>query len=314
MAFQVPTEKYSGKIEEVTLGTGEHAVTIGGSSTLAWHNFEGDIPHQPKIAMEVFDNNPRDWPEAVAKPLADVLDDPVKWALKCQNEWGADIICLQLASTDPNGDDRSPEEASAVAKDVLDAIDIPLIVYGTDSPEKDKKVLEKIATVAAGKNICIGPATETNYKTVAAAAMGFEHNVIALTPCDVNLAKQLNILLSQMGLAKNRIIIDPSTGALGYGLDYTYTIIERLKLAALQQGDEMTRMPVVCNLGIESWKTKESKVDASEEPTWGDRATRGVAWELMTAFSLATAGAELLVMRHPDAVAGFKKAVAEVSA
>ena len=312
MSFQTPTETYSGKIEQVTLGVGDRAVTLGGETTLAWHQFEGEIPNLPKVAMEVYDNNPEDWVEALTGPFGDVLSDPVKWALKCQNEWGADIICLQLASTDPNGENRGAGEAAAVAKSVLDAIDIPLIVNGTDSPDKDKEVLEKIANAAAGKNIGIGPATETNYKTVAAAAMGFEQNVIALTPCDVNLAKQLNILLSQMGLPKNRIIIDPSTGALGYGLDYSYTIIERLKLAALQQGDEMTRMPIICNLGVESWKAKESKVTAAEEPSWGDGAARAISWEIMTAFSLATAGADLLVMRHPEAVKLVRSYIAKM--
>lgn len=310
MVFQAPTEAYSGRIETVTLGVGDRAVTLGGETTLAWHQFEGEIPNLTKVAMEVYDNDPQDWPPAIAEPLADVLSDPVKWALKCQNEWGADIVCLQLASTDPIGENRGADEAASVTKAVLDAIDIPLIVYGTDSPDKDKEVLEKVAKAAAGKNVAIGPATEDNYKTIAAAAMGFEQNVIALTPCDVNLAKQLNILLTQMGLPKNRIIIDPSTGALGYGLDYTYTIIERLKLAALQQGDEMTRMPIICNLGVESWKTKEAKV--TDEPAWGDGRVRAISWEIMTAFSLATAGADLVVMRHPEAVAGFRKAVAEV--
>jgi len=313
MPFQVPTQTYSGKIEEVTIGTGEKSITLGGETTLAWHEFEGERALKPKVAMEVYDNNPTDWPEAINKVIADVAADPVKWALKCQDEWGADLVCLQLAGTDPNGEDRGGDEAAKTVSAVLEAIDIPLIVYGTENAEKDREVLEKVASAAAGKNIGIGPASEENYKTIAAAVMGFDHNIIALTPCDVNLAKQLNILLSQMGLAKDKIIIDPSTGALGYGLDYTFTIIERLKLAALQQGDEMTRFPVICNLGIESWKTKEAKVSADEEPAWGDGATRAISWELMTAFSMATAGADLLVMRHPEAVAGFKKAVAEIT-
>ncbi len=313
MPFQVPTQTYSGKIEEVTIGTGEKSITLGGETTLAWHEFEGEIASHPKVAMEVYDNNPSDWPEAINKEIAEVASDPVKWALKCQNEWSADLVCLQLASTDPNGEDRSGDAAAKTVSAVLEAIDIPLIVYGTENAEKDKEVLEKVANVASGKNIGIGPATEENYKTIAAAVMGFDLNIIALTPCDVNLAKQLNIHLSQMGLSKNKIIIDPSTGALGYGLDYTYTIIERLKLAALQQGDEMTRFPVICNLGIESWKTKEAKVTAIEEPSWGDGATRAISWELMTALSMATAGADLLVMRHPEAVAGFKKTVRAIT-
>ncbi len=305
MAYSAPVETYSKKIVDVTIGTGDKAVTIGGESTFPLYSFEGDVPNKTAIAMEVFDNNPQDWPEEAKAPFADVLDDPVAWAKKCETEYGAELICLQLLSTDPNGEDRGADEAAKVVKDVLDAISIPLIVLGTDNAEKDSEVLPKVAQAAEGKNIALGPATEDNYKTVAAAAMGFNHNVVALSPCDVNLAKQLNILLTQLGMPAHRVIIDPSTGALGYGLDYTYTIIERLKLAALQQGDEMTALPVIGNLGIEVWKTKEAKTGDTDE--WGAQHTRAVSWEIMTAMSLITAGANLLVMRHPEAVAAVKK-------
>lgn len=307
MSYQAPVETYNYKIVEVKLGQEPNQVILGGENTFPLYAFEGQVLHRPAVAMEVFDNNPQDWLDVAKEPFADVLNDPVAWALKCQNEYGADLICLQLASTDPNGDNRSAEEAAETVKAVLEAIKIPLIVYGTDNAEKDSEVLPKVAAVAAGKNIAIGPATEDNYKTVAAAAMGFNHSVVALSPCDVNLAKQLNILLTQIGVAKDRIIIDPSTGALGYGLDYTYTIIERLKLAALQQGDEMTQMPVICNLGVEVYKTKEARTADTKE--WGEQKKRAIAWEINTAFSLVTAGANVVIMRHPEAVAGFKQAL-----
>lgn len=307
MAYTAPVETYSGRIVEVKVGVEPNVVTLGGENTFPLYGFEGDVPNRPAVAMEVFDNNPQDWSEAAKAPFADVLADPVAWAIKCEKEYGAEMICLQLAGTDPNGDNKSGDEAAETVKNVLDAITVPLIVNGTDNAEKDGEVLPKVAAAAEGKNIAIGPATEDNYKTVAAAAMGFNHVVVALTPCDVNLAKQLNILLTQLGMPKERIIIDPSTGALGYGLDYTYTIIERLKLAALQQGDEMTKMPVIANLGVEVWKTKEAKTE--DKPEWGDQLTRAVSWEIMTAISLATSGANLLVMRHPQAVAGVKKAL-----
>ncbi len=310
MAFTAPVETYSKKIVAVTLGTGDRAVTIGGESTFPLYGFEGEVPNKPAIAMEVFDNNPQDWEEEAKSPFADVLDDPVAWAQKCETEYGAELICLQLRSTDPNGDDRGADEAAATAKDVLDAVSVPLIVLGTDNAEKDSEVLSKVAQAAEGWNIALGPATEDNYKTVAAAAMGFNHNVVALSPCDVNLAKQLNILLTQLGMPPERLIIDPSTGALGYGLDYTYTIIERLKLAALQQGDEMTAMPVMGNLGLEVWKTKEAKTGDTDE--WGAQHIRAVSWEIMTATALITAGADLLVMRNPEAIAAIKKARASL--
>jgi len=307
MPFTAPVETYSGRIVEVKIGVEPNVVTLGGENTFPFYGFEGDVPNKPVIAMEVYDNNPVDWVDAVKAPFADVLGDPAAWAVKCVKDYGAEMICLQLASTDPNGDNKSGDEAADTVKKVLDAVAVPLMVYGTDNAEKDSEVLPKVAAAAEGRNIALGPATEDNYKTVAAAAMGFNHNVVALSPCDVNLAKQLNILLTQLGLPHERVIIDPSTGALGYGLDYTYTIIERLKLAALQQGDEMTKMPIVANLGVEVWKTKEAKTGDTAE--WGDQLTRAVSWEIMTAVSLATAGANLLVMRHPQAVAGVKKAL-----
>ncbi len=307
MPFTAPVETYSGRIVEVKIGVEPHVVTIGGENTFPLYGFEGEVPNQPAIAMEVYDNNPEDWIDAAKAPFMDVLADPGAWAVKCEKEFGADLVCLQLASTDPNGANKSGDEAAETVKAVLEAISVPLIVLGTDNAEKDSEVLPKVAAAAEGKNIALGPATEDNYKTVAAAALGFNHNVVALTPCDVNLAKQLNILLTQLGLPHERVIIDPSTGALGYGLDYTYTIIERLKLAALQQGDEMTKMPVIANLGAEVWKTKEAKTEDSAD--WGEQLTRAVSWEMMTAVSLATAGANLLVMRHPQAVAGVKKAL-----
>ena len=307
MAYTAPAETYSGQIAEVEIGVGPKAVKIGGENTFPLYGFEGSVPNKPAVAMEVYDNNPQDWDEVAKAPFADVLSDPVAWAKKCEKEYGADLICLQLISTDPNGDNTGGDEAAETVKKVLDAIEVPLIVYGTDNAEKDSEVLPKVGAVAEGKNIALGPATEDNYKTVAAAAMGFNHNVVALSPCDVNLAKQLNILLAQLGVAKEKIIIDPSTGALGYGLDYTYTIIERLKLAALQQGDDMTKHPVIGNLGTDVWKTKEAKTASNDD--WGDQETRVVSWEILTATSLITAGADLLVMRHPKAVAGIKKVI-----
>ena len=308
MAYTAPVENFPGEIVEVNIGVAPDNVKIGGENTFPLLGFEGKVPNKPKIAMEVFDNNPEDWDEIAKAPFADVLGDPVAWAQKCEQEYGAELICLQLASTDPNGENTSGDEAAETVKKVLEAIKIPLIVLGTDNAEKDSEVLPRVARAAAGKNIALGPATEDNYKTVAAAAMGFSHNIVSLSPCDVNLAKQLNILLLQLGVQEERIIIDPSTGALGYGLDYTYTIIERLKLAALQQGDEMTKMPIIGNLGTDVWKTKEAKTESNE--AWGDQETRAVSWEILTATALATAGANLLVMRHPKSVAGVKKVLA----
>ncbi|KKM19135.1 hypothetical protein LCGC14_1658730, partial [marine sediment metagenome] len=230
MAVEMMKETYTGKIREVTIGTGEKAVTIGGAQALPFHKWESDAGQGPKVAIEVYDevNN---WPDNAIEPYKDVIDDSAAWAKKNQDEYKADLIALQLVSTDPNGTDASADEAAETVKKVLDAIDIPLIVYGSSNAQKDEEVLKKVAEVAHGKNIALGPAQEDNYKAVAAAAMGYDHKVIALSPIDINIAKQLNILITQMGLDAGNIIIDPTTGALGYGLEYSYTIMERLRLA-----------------------------------------------------------------------------------
>lgn len=295
-------ETYNGAIREVTLGTGDKAVTVGGETALPFYTFEGAMPRKPVIGFEVFDEEPADWPAAAVEPYKDVAGDPVKWALKCQNEYGADLICLNLVSTNPSGTNRSAEEAAETVKAVAEAIDIPLIIYGTANVEKDTEVLTKASEACQGKNVLLGPIEEDNYKTIAAAALGFQQAGATHSPIDVNMAKQLNILVTQLGLSADRIIIDPTTGALGYGLEYVYSVMERLRLAALTQNDSMTQMPIINMIGKEVWKAKEVKVSTDEEPAWGNAETRGIIWEALTAMALIMAGGDILVMRHPKAV------------
>ncbi|MDP3014243.1 MAG: acetyl-CoA decarbonylase/synthase complex subunit delta, partial [Candidatus Subteraquimicrobiales bacterium] len=244
MAFEAPLEAYNGKIKEVIIGKEGSTVTVGGETALSFYTWEGKIPHKCAIAMEVFDVTPEGWPVAVVEPFKDVINDPIAWAVKCEKEYGAEMICLQLAGTDPNGLDKSPDEAASVVRSVLEKVSTPVIVYGSGNVSKDAEVMKKVAQAGEGFSLLIGPAVEDNYKQVAAAALGYNHNVAAQTPIDVNMAKQLNILITQLGLDASKIVIDPSTGALGYGIEYTYSVMERLRLAALQQNDEMTQMPL----------------------------------------------------------------------
>ncbi len=309
MAFAEPLEQYNGKIREVTIGGGDSQIVVGGETALPFCFYEGEFPHKPMIAMEVYDNAPADWPPSLLDELSDVISDPVSWAKKCQDEYKADAICLQLASTDPNGENRSPEDAVEVVKAVKDAISVPLLVYGSGNADKDAEVLKKVAGAVEGESIVVGPAVEDNYKPTAAAAMGYNHIVSGNTPIDVNMAKQLNILMTQLGLDAQSIIIDPTTGALGYGLEYSYSVMERLRLAALQQDDKMTQMPMISNVGKEAWRAKEAKIGEDEEPTWGDPRKRGILWEAITAISLLLSGADVLMMRHPEAVTLVRKAL-----
>jgi acetyl-CoA decarbonylase/synthase complex subunit delta len=310
MAVEILKETYSGKIRQEIIGTSPNEVKIGGEEILPFHLFEGNMPNPPKIALEVYDEAPEDWAEACLKPWKDVINDPVKWAKKAIEEYNAEMLCLQLISTDPNGSNKSPEQAAELVKKVINETNAPIIVYGSDNVEKDIAVLKKVAEACEGKNLYLGAVKEDNHKTIGAAAIGYKQGVIALSPNDVNLAKQLNILLENLGVSLDKVIMDPTTGGLGYGIEYTYTIIERLKLAALTQNDDKVQMPIVSNLAREVWKVKEVKIDDAK---MGSADTRGILWEAMTAFALAIAGSDILIMRHPQAAKLVKKMISELT-
>jgi acetyl-CoA decarbonylase/synthase complex subunit delta len=212
------------------------------------------------------------------------------------------MVVLQLISTDPNDKDTSPDDAAATVKKVLGAIDVPLIVWGTLNPEKDEAVLKKIAEEAHGENLILGPVEDKNHKGIGASAMGFGHSLVASSPIDVNLAKQVNILLENLGMPTDQIIIDPTTGGLGYGLEYTYSVMERLSMAALTQGDDKLQLPIINNLANETWKCKEAKQSADEAPTLGDPEKRGILMEAVSAVIYLMSGANVLIMRHPEAI------------
>ncbi len=302
MGLEIYKESYTGNIKEITLGKGDNAVTVGGQACYPFYNFEGDMPHKPVIAMEVWDMEPDEWPAAAASHFKDVLSDPAAWAKKCVDEFGAKIIVLQLKSTDPNGLNASPEDAAAMVKKVLDAVDVPLIVWGTSNIEKDEEVLKKISEETHGANLVIGPVEDKNHKGIGASAMGYGHTLISSSPIDINLAKQVNILLENLGMPSDRLIVDPTTGGLGYGLEYTYSVMERLCMAALTQGDEKLQLPMINNMANEIWKCKEAKQTVDEAPTLGDPERRGILMEAVTAVIYLLSGANVLIMRHPEAI------------
>ena len=311
MALVIPKESYSGKIYNVQLGTGAKAVTIGGGSALPFLAFEGSFPNKPAVALEITDIAPDDWPETVKKAVAGSASNPVSWAKFCQQQ-GADVVALRLIGTHPDQQNKSAEEAAKIAADVAAAIDVPLIILGSGHTEKDTQVLPAVAAATRGKNCTIGKAVEENYKTIAAAVMANDHKLIAMSQLDVNLAKQLNILLSQMGFDKERIIMDPMSSALGYGLEYTYSVMERIRQAALLQNDPMMQTPIVCDIGANVWKVKETMAPESEVAEWGSLEDRALAWEAVTASAMLTAGADMLIMRHPGAAAKVKEFIAEL--
>jgi len=314
LAFEIPKQKYSGSIKTVTIGKGDTAITLGGETSYPFYTFEGEMPNKPRIAMEIWDRDPgEDWAGPVYETIKDVAGDPVAWAKKCVNEFGAEAIALILNSTDPNADNASPEAAAETAKKVLAAINVPLIVYGTSNVEKDAEVLPAVAAACADKSITLGPVQDKNYKKIGAAALGYGHSVSANSPIDVNLAKQLNILLGQLGVKDSQILVDPTTGGLGYGLEYSYSVMERDRMAALTQEDEKLQLPILNYVGQEVWKVKECKQTNEEAPQLGDQTKRGILMEAITAVDLLLAGSDLLIMRHPESVKMVKKVIQELA-
>lgn len=300
-AVEIPTEKWTGKIHEVKLGgNGRKSVVVGGETTLPFLHFEGKIPNRPLIAIEIQDRNPTDWSPHLISAWGDVLSDPGAWAKKAV-EYGADIIVLRLRSAHPEEASTGADEAKKNVDMVLSAVDIPVIILGPGVVEKDNEVLVAASEAARGQRVALGNCEEKNHRTIAASCLADGHVAIAKTPIDLNLAKQLNILLCDVGLSPDSILMDPTTGALGYGIEYCYSVMERLRLAALG-GDTMAAMPMFCTAGEETWRQKESRVTEGVPPSWGDHLERSLTWEGVTAVMLLNAGAEIIVLRHPNTV------------
>jgi len=315
VTVEIPKETFTGKIREVTLGatkeqggTRKKTVTVGGETTLPFLHFEGEIPNPPAIAVEITDKFPADWSPLLIQAWGEkVMSDPALWAAKAE-EAGADIIMIRLTGLDSNDQPYPPQEATTIVQRVLEATGLPLIVRGPGQPERDNELLTAVADKTAGERIALGLCEDKNYRTIVAAALANNHLVIASTPIDVNLAKQLNILISDMNMPLDRVLMDPTTGALGYGLEYTYSVMERLRIAALQ-GDPMVQLPMICFTGEESWRQKESKVGEGVPEAWGDWERRAILWEAITATTLLHAGADIVSLRHPRTIALVKQEI-----
>jgi acetyl-CoA synthase len=312
--FAVPVDKVAMAVRTVTLGGGgtRSAVTIGGAATLPFRHFEGDTGRRPVIAMEVFDSVPKAYPPSLRTAYGPLLADPAAMARHCVEALGAEVISVRLQGTHPDSDDRSPEEAVAVVAAVLQAVQVPLIVTGPSHFEKNNAVMKQVAAAFPGENLLLNWVETDNYKTIAAAAMAYNHCVVAQSPIDVNMAKQLNILLTNMGVSPDRILIDPLTGAVGYGLEYTYSVMERIRTVAFA-GDAVLAMPMLVTPGYEVARTKESRAPQSAFPHWGPEDERGALLEIATAMSLLNAGADLVILYHPVAARTVKRKLVEMT-
>jgi CO dehydrogenase/acetyl-CoA synthase delta subunit len=298
---------YTGAIRETTLGNGDKTITVGGAATMPFQLFEGQMEHKPVIAMEILDTKPEEWPVTLSRHFEDVLGNPVAWARKCINDYQAEVLCLSMISTDPNGMNRSSSEAAKVAAEVIKNIDVPLIIWGCGNSDKDTETLREITAMIGDKKVCLAPLSDANYRSLGATAMAFQHPMVAASPIDVNLAKQLNILLENLGVPLQSVLIDPSIGALGYGIEYTYSVMERIRIAALTQQDEKLQVPFICNLGREVWKAKETRLPSDD--LLGDQERRGILMEAITASCMLLAGGEVLIMRHPQAISLTKSLI-----
>jgi acetyl-CoA decarbonylase/synthase complex subunit delta len=319
MPVEIPTDKWPGAVRVVTLGataqeggTRSHTVTVGGEKSLPFMHFEADTPHRPAVAIEIKDQRPTDWSPLLLQAWGDVVDDPAAWA-KAAEAAGADLIQLSLSQTDRDGNPPTGAAAVAATKAVLGASGLPLLVFGPGQADLDNELLVAVAEATKGERLVLGICEDKNYRTIVATAMANDHLISARCPMDVNLSKQLNILISDMGLPLDRVLMDPTTGALGYGIEYGYSVMERLRLAALQ-GDAMTQLPLIVTPGFEAWKTKESRVGEGVPHEWGDWLARAINWEVTTAIALLESGADIVVLRHPESVKRVKTAIDELMA
>jgi len=317
MPIEIPVEKWPGAVRTVVLGatasdggTRSHTVSVGGEKTLPYMHFEGGIPNRPVVAIEIKDRRPDDWSPLLYETWGEVIDDPASWA-KAAEAAGADLIEIMLSPTDGSGSETSPETAVAAVQAVLKATGLPLLVFGPGQADLDNTLLVAVAEATKGERLVLGICEDKNYRTIVATAMANGHLVSARTPMDVNLSKQLNILITDMGLPAERVLMDPTTGALGYGIEYGFSVMERLRLAALQ-GDNMTQSPLIVTPGFEAWKTKEAKVGQGVPESWGDWIQRAINWETLTAVTLLESGADIVVLRHPESVRNVKAAIDEL--
>jgi acetyl-CoA decarbonylase/synthase complex subunit delta len=314
MSIEIPKDNWPGAVKTTTLGataaqggTRTRTVTVGGNKTLPYLHFEAPAAYRPVVALEIRDARPDDWSPLLLETWKAVADDPGAWA-QAAEDLGVDLVQVSLSLNLPDGSPNSPQAAVAAVKKVLANTGLPVLVFGPGQADVDNELLVAVADATKGERLVLGICEDKNYRTIVAAALANDHLVSARTPMDVNLAKQLNILIKDMGMPLDRILMDPTTGALGYGIEYGYSVMERLRLAALQ-GDNMTQLPMIVTPGFEAWKTKEAKVGEGVPDSWGDWEARAIHWETLTALTLLESGTDIVVLRHPESVKRIQSAI-----
>ena len=311
-SFVPKQQPYRGRINAVTLGTGDKAVVIGGQNVLPFYTFDAEMPNAPKIGIEISDLA-GEWTAPALKEFYAGCTTMADYAKKAETMEGADFLCLHFESADPNGANRSVEDCVADARAVAEAVSMPIVVMGCKNIEKDGELFSKIAEALQGKNILVLSARSEDYKTVGASvALAYGQKVGAETADDINLAKQLNIMLKGLTVKPESIVMNVGTAAVGYGFEYVASTLDRIRLAALDQSDADLQMPIMSPVSPDAWSVKEATASEDDEPAWGNQEERGIAMEISTAAANLTGGADAVIMRHPAAVATIRKFISEL--
>lgn len=312
MPFNGKSGKFNASINTVEIGCGEKAMKIGGENVLPFYTFDAPVENAPKIGVMISDLGLENEPAGV-KAYYEGCTTFAEIAKKAAEMPGADFVCLKLEGADPNGANKSTEECMSVLKEVVDAIDVPLVVYGCKNVTKDAELLTKAAEVAQGKNVLILAAKEENYKGIGAAAgLAYGQKVGAESAVDINLAKQLNVLISQLGVAPANIVMNVGTAAVGYGFEYVVSTMDRVKAAALGQSDAQLQMPIITPVADEAWNVKEAMASEEDMPEWGSQEARGIGMEVSTAASVLASGSNAVILKHPTSVATIAKLVKDL--
>lgn len=312
MPFNAKSGKFSANINAVEIGSGDKKITIGGENVLPFYSFDAPIENAPKVGVEITDGGLDTEPECMKK-YYEGCETVVDMAKKAAEMEGVDFLCFRMEGGDPNGANKSTEELIAMVKDIADAVDVPLVVAGCKHAEKDAELLSKAAEVLDGKNAVLLAAKEENYKTVGAAAgLAYKQIVGAESAVDINLAKQLNVLLSQLGVAPASIVMNVGSAAAGYGFEYVVSTMQRVKAAALSQNDGMLQMPIITPVASEAWSVKEAMATEADMPEWGDQEQRGIDMEIETAAAVLASGSNAVILKHPVSIATISKLIKEL--
>lgn len=312
MPFTAKSGKFNANIKAVTVGTGDKAITIGGENVLPFYSFDAPIENAPKVGIELTDFGMEHEPECVKK-YYEGCTTLAEMAKKAASFEGVDFLCFRMEGGDPNGANKSTEELIAALKEVAEAVDLPLVVAGSKNAEKDSELLSKAAEAVQGKNAIILAAKEENYKTVGAAAgLAYTQIVGAESSVDINLAKQLNVLLTQLGVNAESIAMNVGTAAAGYGYEYVASTMQRVKAAALSQNDAQLQMPIITPVASEVWGVKEAVVSEADMPEWGCQERRGIDMEVQTAAADLACGSNAVILKHPTSIATISKMIKEL--